>query len=534
MLRTVLPQVPPRLLAPAEGLVVLTVGHLTLLYGAEMIKGTISATHAVSTPFYPIRLSARSSAKSRASISLSDKNFHSGPFLHSLGPHSRPPFSPGLYYKLHGTHRPEAMKKTVIKRRRRVPAATNATTTPTPQGQNHHQASSSGAVLRSRSPVSAIPHRLNLEQQAAEALVAVGRSSPALPHPYSQQATHYQSPSHAPNTSSSYPMKGRDSPSQQRMDESSDYPSPHRLIEVEHETMHSTPSADEPRSKRPRRSAIKKDTSQEEATSYGSGASSTTYSSSHHSQQFQQPNYPQSQQQHTSQGERGYGVERETEVDELSGEEGSGSLRSTSSHSHRSFSGPGTGIGVSSASGGPGAGANAGGRGGTPLRRLPELNMPFPDRPKSAASNASFAGGRASSRGSTAGPSASGASGGDLPSIDSYMRATHSGTPTPRLPPGVSSSSPPSAPQLDKIPTRAEMERHYALMRHERQRLVEMLGTTDRMLASMRRVLDAVAPEETASGGASTSVPLRLSGGGAARGSGSVWALNTPGGESLS
>ncbi|KAJ3918785.1 iron transporter biosynthesis regulating transcription factor, partial [Lentinula edodes] len=29
----------------------------------------------------------------------------------------------GLYFKLHGTHRPTSMKKTVIKRRKRVPAA---------------------------------------------------------------------------------------------------------------------------------------------------------------------------------------------------------------------------------------------------------------------------------------------------------------------------------------------------------------------------------------------------------------------------
>ncbi|KAI0076554.1 iron transporter biosynthesis regulating transcription factor, partial [Panus rudis PR-1116 ss-1] len=29
----------------------------------------------------------------------------------------------GLYYKLHGTHRPNSMKKSVIKRRKRVPAA---------------------------------------------------------------------------------------------------------------------------------------------------------------------------------------------------------------------------------------------------------------------------------------------------------------------------------------------------------------------------------------------------------------------------
>ncbi|KAG6852525.1 hypothetical protein C0991_011222 [Blastosporella zonata] len=57
----------------------------------------------------------------------------------------------GLYFKLHGTHRPNSMKKTVIKRRKRVPAAT--TTSPShPPGQ----------------------HRMT-DQAAAEALVAVGR-----------------------------------------------------------------------------------------------------------------------------------------------------------------------------------------------------------------------------------------------------------------------------------------------------------------------------------------------------------------------
>ncbi|KAF8662811.1 hypothetical protein AX16_001093 [Volvariella volvacea WC 439] len=51
----------------------------------------------------------------------------------------------GLYFKLHGTHRPNSMKKTVIKRRKRVPAAPGA---------------SSGRMS---------------DQAAAEALVAVGR-----------------------------------------------------------------------------------------------------------------------------------------------------------------------------------------------------------------------------------------------------------------------------------------------------------------------------------------------------------------------
>ncbi|KAL5633222.1 hypothetical protein ACGC1H_003653 [Rhizoctonia solani] len=55
----------------------------------------------------------------------------------------------GLYHKLHGTHRPEAMKKTVIKRRKRVTAAG-----PSKQA----------------------------EQAAAEALVAVGRSPDGTAH----------------------------------------------------------------------------------------------------------------------------------------------------------------------------------------------------------------------------------------------------------------------------------------------------------------------------------------------------------------
>lgn len=55
----------------------------------------------------------------------------------------------GLYFKLHGTHRPNSMKKTVIKRRKRVPAAPGA--------------SNSGTSARLS------------DQAAAEALVAVGR-----------------------------------------------------------------------------------------------------------------------------------------------------------------------------------------------------------------------------------------------------------------------------------------------------------------------------------------------------------------------
>ncbi|KAF5332093.1 hypothetical protein D9611_008106 [Ephemerocybe angulata] len=57
----------------------------------------------------------------------------------------------GLYFKLHGTHRPNSMKKTVIKRRKRVPAAAGA---------------GSGSA--------AISGRMS-DQAAAEALVSVGR-----------------------------------------------------------------------------------------------------------------------------------------------------------------------------------------------------------------------------------------------------------------------------------------------------------------------------------------------------------------------
>ncbi|KAG8721847.1 putative electron transfer flavoprotein subunit [Ceratobasidium sp. 394] len=60
----------------------------------------------------------------------------------------------GLYYKLHGTHRPEEMKKSVIKRRKRVAAAG--------------------------------PSKQQLEQTAAEALVAVGRPPDGAAHTENQ------------------------------------------------------------------------------------------------------------------------------------------------------------------------------------------------------------------------------------------------------------------------------------------------------------------------------------------------------------
>ncbi|KAI0369774.1 hypothetical protein BV20DRAFT_967439 [Pilatotrama ljubarskyi] len=60
----------------------------------------------------------------------------------------------GLYFKLHGTHRPNSMKKTVIKRRKRVPAAPGA-------------------------PGSPSQHDRMTDQAAAEVLASVGRAVPS-------------------------------------------------------------------------------------------------------------------------------------------------------------------------------------------------------------------------------------------------------------------------------------------------------------------------------------------------------------------
>ena len=73
----------------------------------------------------------------------------------------------GLYFKLHGTHRPNSMKKTVIKRRKRVPAAVGA-----------GGSSSSAATSPSHKPGHVRGESTGVrmsDQAAAEALVAVGR-----------------------------------------------------------------------------------------------------------------------------------------------------------------------------------------------------------------------------------------------------------------------------------------------------------------------------------------------------------------------
>ncbi|KAJ3491624.1 hypothetical protein NLI96_g555 [Meripilus lineatus] len=68
----------------------------------------------------------------------------------------------GLYFKLHGTHRPNSMKKTVIKRRKRVPAAPGSSS-PTHPSTSH--------------PMSA--ERIVMsDQAAAEVLASVGRAPP--------------------------------------------------------------------------------------------------------------------------------------------------------------------------------------------------------------------------------------------------------------------------------------------------------------------------------------------------------------------
>lgn len=51
----------------------------------------------------------------------------------------------GLYFKLHGTHRPNSMKKTVIKRRKRVPAASGSS----PSGQDRMTDQAAAAILAS-------------------------------------------------------------------------------------------------------------------------------------------------------------------------------------------------------------------------------------------------------------------------------------------------------------------------------------------------------------------------------------------------
>ncbi|KAF8074666.1 hypothetical protein FPV67DRAFT_1619233, partial [Lyophyllum atratum] len=68
----------------------------------------------------------------------------------------------GLYFKLHGTHRPNSMKKTVIKRRKRVPAA--------PGGSPQHPRAGAAGELATPGAGGRMS-----DQAAAEALVAVGR-----------------------------------------------------------------------------------------------------------------------------------------------------------------------------------------------------------------------------------------------------------------------------------------------------------------------------------------------------------------------
>lgn len=89
----------------------------------------------------------------------------------------------GLYYKLHGVHRPDSMKKTVIKRRKRVPAATSKS--------GGHSSGADGKISAAAEDLSGAPYHHNppptslhahdeprmqmSDRAAAEALVAVGR-----------------------------------------------------------------------------------------------------------------------------------------------------------------------------------------------------------------------------------------------------------------------------------------------------------------------------------------------------------------------
>lgn len=96
------------------------------------------------------------------------------------------PSLPGLYYKLHGVHRPDSMKKTVIKRRKRVPAAAAKPGA----SANGHSSGADGKTTAAEAPApdpSGAPYHPSLntahdesyvqmsDRAAAEALVAVGR-----------------------------------------------------------------------------------------------------------------------------------------------------------------------------------------------------------------------------------------------------------------------------------------------------------------------------------------------------------------------
>lgn len=159
----------------------------------------------------------------------------------------------GLYYKLHGVHRPDSMKKTVIKRRKRVPAAAAAAAaskssgvnghpsgpdgkTPAPAteplaqvpGQtvdqhHHHNLPASTSTSSSAPPYQHHPslqhtpldpsHMLMTERAAAEALVAVGRAERRHPitnghHPDSAGRSDRAYNSNN-NNNSSTPLRGR-------------------------------------------------------------------------------------------------------------------------------------------------------------------------------------------------------------------------------------------------------------------------------------------------------------------------------------
>lgn len=72
----------------------------------------------------------------------------------------------GLYYKLHNTHRPNSMKKTVIKRRKRVPAAPGSASTP---GRLSDQAAAEALVSVGRGGVSAASGGATGEESEGEA-----------------------------------------------------------------------------------------------------------------------------------------------------------------------------------------------------------------------------------------------------------------------------------------------------------------------------------------------------------------------------
>jgi hypothetical protein len=525
------------------------------------------------------------------------------------------------------------MKKTVIKRRRRVPAAAQASSTavtwnavadvhasdqsrsrsssqpqtrflsqtpiqPKSKSHSHEGAESSASPEQSHS------QHLMAEQQAAEALVAVGRSTPSNPHPFANLSSHphSQTPTyhHEPPQAQSAPIKELDPHSWRGARPSSQLqlhlqpnephrpthsPSPLRSLEMEDDHMEygDAPPHGQRRSPASSRSSrrwsgtgmtagttppIARANADEDEDDHGycddddnDRAGEPEGKKARLSYREQPGSSSQQGQSSNHRVSRLHQASVDSEIDELSGLDDSSSWhsnshphhpnmssismralvprRSASAQSHHSHRSHHSHHSLQSGSGSQIV------RGGTPLERLPELNMPMPMQPSSSlpASLIVAAGMGEGERGrdrdvgrplsAASHYSMSTGSAGGLPPIDAYMpsSSTVGGSPPSRTQyhyhnphhthlhihsHQVSTSSPLSGPVSvplpssvsydnhhpslsllhpnssapEPMPTRAELERQYTLMQEERTRLVEVLSATDRMLASLGRALE--------------------------------------------